>query len=205
MRIDKRVLLAVAISAALSACQTDGGDASAPAAAAAGETAQGAEPYRRANAVKVTATVEAIDHATRQVTLRGPDGQLTSIRVGEQARNLDQVVKGDTVELTYVESVMVQVRQPGEVLPGVSAAAGVERAEAGAMPGAIGARSFTLVATVRALDPAKGTATLEAGDGQLRTIAVRDPSHYDRVKVGDLVEITLTEALAIAVEKTGAR
>lgn len=205
MRAWKSVMLAAWIAVLLGGCQTSGGDAAAPAAVVASAEDEGQDRYTRANVMQVRATVEAIDHATRQVTLRGPDGTLSSFRVGEQARNLAQVQKGDLVELSYYESVAVQVRQPGEVTPGVSAAAGMQRAEAGAMPGATGARSITLVATVRALDREKQTATLEGADGQLQTIAVRDPSHYDRVKVGDLVEITYTEALAIAVEKAPAQ
>lgn len=200
------LVLTASIAVAFSACKTTENDAAPPSATVAGAIERADDgTYTRSNAVNVTATVEAIDHATRQVTLLGPDGKRQSFRVGEQVRNLDQVQKGDTVALTYYQSVMVAVKQPGEVTPGVSAAAGAARAEPGATPGAIGARSVTVVATVRALDRANMTATLDLGDGQPQTIAVQDPSHYDHVKVGDVVEITYTEALAIALEKTSAK
>ena len=54
---------------------------------------------------------------------------------------------------------------------------------------------------IRALDRKNGTATLEGPDGELTTIAVRNPQHFDVAQVGDLVEITYTEAVAIAVDK----
>jgi hypothetical protein len=34
-------------------------------------------------------------------------------------------------------------------------------------------------------------------------VKVKDPSKLDAVQVGDLVDITYTEALAVAVEKAG--
>ena len=151
--------------------------------------------------VTMSAIVEDIDHATRKVTLRNSDGQKTTFRVSEAARNLSQVQKGDTVEATYYQSMAIQLRKPGEATPGVSAAVGAERAEPGAQPGAAGVQSVTVVATIRALDRANQTATLEGPDGQLTTIAVRNPAHFDVAKVGDLVEITYTEAVAISVDK----
>jgi len=149
----------------------------------------------------VSAVVEAIDHETRMVTLRDSDGEKVTFRVGEAARNLSQVQKGDLVDATYYQSVAVQLRKPGEATPGVSAAAGATRAEVGAPPGAAGAQSVTVVSTIRALDRQAGTATLEGPDGGLTTINVRNPAHFDVAKVGDLVEITYTEAIAISVDK----
>ena len=149
----------------------------------------------------VSAVVEAIDHETRMVTLRDSDGETVTFRVGESARNLSQVKKGDTVEATYYQSVAVQLRKPGEATPGVSTAAGATRAEVGATPGASGAQSVTVVSTIRALDRQAGTATLEGPDGALTTINVRNPAHFDVAKIGDLVEITYTEAIAISVDK----
>ena len=119
----------------------------------------------------------------------------------DSARNLAQVKKGDIVEATYYESIAVNLRKPGEATPGVSAAGATDRAALGAMPGGVDARSYTIVATVRALDRAKGTATLEDADGNLNTVQVRNPQHFDVAKVGDLVEITYTEAIALSVEK----
>jgi hypothetical protein len=62
-----------------------------------------------------------------------------------------------------------------------------------------------MVATIRALDRKNQTATLESPSGELTTIAVRNPAHFDVAKVGDLVEITYTEAVAIAVDKSPRR
>jgi Cu/Ag efflux protein CusF len=152
----------------------------------------------RQNIVKVSAAVEEIDHSSRDVTLRRADGSKLSFRVDDSVRNLEQVKKGDIVEATYYESLAVNLRKPGEATPGSSAVSASGRPESG---GRADAGSVTIVATIRALDPAKGTATLEDEHGNLTTINVRNPDHFDVARVGDLVEITYTEAIAISVEK----
>lgn len=63
----------------------------------------------------VKATVEAIDLQNRVVTLRGPEGKVFDLKVGEKAKNLPQVKVGDEVVAKYYESIAVQVQKPGEV------------------------------------------------------------------------------------------
>ncbi len=50
-----------------------------------------------------------------------------------------------------------------------------------------------------------GTVTLRGPDGGTTTIKARNPDNLNRVAVGDLVDITYTEALAISVEAPGAK
>jgi hypothetical protein len=155
----------------------------------------------RQNVIKVSAVVEDIDHDTRMVTLRRSDHSLITFRADDSVRNLDQVQRGDVVAATYYESVAVDLHKPGEATPGVSAAGIAGRAPVGDTPRAAGARSITMVATIRALDPENGTATLEDDKGNISTIEVRNPQHFEVARVGDLVEITYTEAVAISVDK----
>jgi Cu/Ag efflux protein CusF len=155
--------------------------------------------------VTATAVVEEIDHTTRMVTLRGPEGREISFRAGEQVRNLDQVEKGDTVEAVYYESVAVQVHKPGTAQPGVSAGQATGRAAPGESPAAMGVGSIVLTSTIEAIDPERKSVTLKDTDGSLVTVPVRNPANLEGVSVGDLVEITYTEAVAIAVEKPGAQ
>ena len=185
---------------ALAACQTTT-ETPVPEPRVATTERQAPGRVERENVVKVSAVVDEIDHGTRMVTLRRSDDSLLTFRADDSVRNLDQVSRGDIVEATYYESVAVNLRKPGEVTPGVSAASATGRTPLGEMPGAAGARSYTVVATIRALDRAKQTATLEDDKGNLRTIDVKNPEHFDVAKVGDLVEITYTEAVAISVDK----
>jgi hypothetical protein len=156
----------------------------------------------RQDVVQVSAVVEEIDHKTREVTLRDSEGQLSTFRAPDSVRNLDQVSRGDRVDATYYRSLAIDVHKKGEATPGVSAASAAGRAKPGEQPAAAGGETITVVATIRALDRKNQTATLETPDGRTETIAVKNPAHFDVAKVGDLVEITYTEAVALSVEKS---
>ena len=185
--------------AALAGCATEKKPAPMIAAASSSQTGDGT--LERSNTVTITATVEAIDLKKRLVTLRGPEGNSETIHVDDSVKNLPQVRKGDQVVATYYESVAVRVMKPGTAKPGITGAEGLERAKPGEKPAGVGTRTVTLTATITAIDRKKQTATLKGPKGKSVTVHVKDPTRLEGVKVGDLVEITYTEALAIAVEK----
>jgi DNA helicase TIP49 (TBP-interacting protein) len=174
-------------------------------AAAATETRVAPGAITESSVVTAAATVVAIDQTTRQVTLRMADGQLSTIKVDPAVRNLAQVRKGDEVVATYYESVAVQVKKPGEAEPGVTASADAARAQPGELPAGAVAQTTTVVATVTKIDRKHQSVTLRRADGTIKTVDVRNPAHLEKLKVGDLVELSLTEALAIQVEKAPKR
>jgi hypothetical protein len=149
--------------------------------------------------------VVAIDQKTRLVTLRMADGQLSTARVDPGVRNLAQVRKGDEVIATYYESVAVEVKKAGQAEPGVSTRTEAARAQSGELPAAAVAQNTTVVATVAKIDRKDPSVTLRGADGKLTTVDVKNPAHLEKLKVGDLVELSVTEALAIQVEKAPKR
>lgn len=151
--------------------------------------------------VTASAEVIAIDPSTRNVALRMADGSEIAFQVGPQVRNLDQVRAGDSVNVSYLESVVYSLRKPGEAVPGTSIEEQAVRAKPGATPGAAVARTVFVTATVRGLDPKVPSVTLELASGEMRTIRVRDAARLQGVKPGDLVEFAFTQALAIGLEK----
>jgi len=154
------------------------------------------------DAVEMQATVTAIDLKHRMVTLKGPEGKETTIHVDKRARNLPQVKVGDVVKVAYVQHVAWQVRKAGEGAPSsdVGAETAAVRAEPGEKPGGAVGQRVTFTATIEAIDLAKGTVTLKGPEGNSETIKARNPANLKKVKVGDLVDITYTEAVAIKVE-----
>jgi hypothetical protein len=86
--------------------------------------------------VKLTATVEKVDVATRMVTLKGPKGNLVTFKAGEAVRNLDQVKVGDKVNAQYLESVAVFVRKSSDP-PNAGEMDAVGVAPKGAKPGVV--------------------------------------------------------------------
>lgn len=150
--------------------------------------------------VSATATVKAIDQKTRKVTLQRADGSVLKFVAGDDVRNLSQVKVGDEVTVSYYESLAYEVKKPGEAAMGAAVAAGAERAKVGEKPGAAAVRETTITATITAIDKKAMTVTLLGPDGESTTIKARDPQKLERVAVGDLVEITYTEALAVSVD-----
>jgi len=151
--------------------------------------------------VSVAATVVKVDLKTRVVTLRGADGNVFDVEVGEEVKNLPQVHKGDHVIATYYESMAITVRKPGEAKPGIETADVAGRAKPGEKPAAAAAQQTTVTATVVGLNKSEGTVTLKGPKGKVVTVKAREPRRLDAVKVGDLIEAVYTQAVAISVEK----
>ena len=137
------------------------------------------------------------------MTLARADGSEVTLYADDTVRNLPQVKVGDEVTASYYESLAYEVKKPGTATPGASVAEEAARAKLGEKPAGAGARVTTLVATITGIDKAAGTVTLQGPTGQATTIKARDPRNLDRVAVGDLVEITYTEAVAVSVDKPG--
>lgn len=151
--------------------------------------------------VTATATVEKIDVAKRLVTLRNADGQLVELQADESVRNLPQVKKGDRVVVTYFESLAYEVSKPGgAATPGTTGAKQVARAEPGSKPGAVAARQVEVTSTIEAIDKKASMVTLKSAEGKSTPIKVKDPSRLDHVRVGDLVTLTYSQAIAVKVE-----
>jgi hypothetical protein len=149
--------------------------------------------------VTVTTTVEDIDLENRMVTLKDEKGELTTLKIDESVKNLPQVKKGDHVTATYYESVAYEVNKPGRAMPGVTESESAVTAKPGEKPAAGASRVVQLTATVEAIDTAASTVTLKGPKGRSVKVKVRDPKKLEGVTVGDLVDITYTQALAISV------
>jgi hypothetical protein len=150
-----------------------------------------------------TAKVVSINHKTRHVTLKGEDGKTMTIVAGPEVHNLAQVKKGDVLRVTYRESMAYSVSKPGQAAPGVSASTNVSRAPLGEKPGGSVTDTVSVRATIAAIDKPASEVTLRGPKGNLKVVKVKDPSKLDAVAVGDIVDITYTEALAVAVEEAG--
>ena len=155
---------------------------------------------KRENVVTLTGTVEAVDVANRVVTIKGSKGRTVDLKVGEEAKNLDQVKVGDKVVAKYYESIAFRMKKPGEA-EGVTAEQAVGAAKPGEVPAAVIANQVTVTATIEDISPKKTYVTLKGQEGKTFDVKVKDPKNLQKVKVGDQVIITYTEAFAIALDK----
>jgi len=149
---------------------------------------------------KVTATVTAVDAATRRVTLSTADGNKTIFKAGPEVANFEQIQVGDQVKATLVEQVIVFVRKDGEPASDGESAA-VALAPLGDKPGMLLANTVEVTAKVEAIDLDHRKATLRFPDGHAQIFSVRKDVDMTKGKIGDDVVIRTTEAMAITVEK----
>jgi hypothetical protein len=154
--------------------------------------------------ITVRAKVQAIDLATREVTMVGPEGNVFSVHAGDAVRNLDKVKVGDTVVATYYASIVLVLSAPGTQIPDNQVNAALSRAAKGQMPaGALGTK-VVVTGTVVGVDLTNHTISLvNPSGGMVHTFDVTDPRRQavlKRVKVGDSLTAIGTEAFAIALE-----
>lgn len=151
------------------------------------------------SSVEVTATVTAIDQATREVTLMTEDGQEHTVVAGDQVQNLAQVKVGDVVTVDYTEALAYEVMKGGSAAAPATAVAGA-RAAPGEKPAGVIGQQTTVTVKITAIDPSVPSVTFTGPQGNSETIRVLHPEKLEGVSVGDTVQLTYTEALAIKVQ-----
>jgi len=147
----------------------------------------------------VTATVESIDYNARTVTLRGPNGDLVSLKVGPEAKNFNQVKKGDKVTFDYYQSVAVDIEKPkGE--PMSAETQSVTRARPGERPGGTIETTGYVSAKVLDIDYQSRMLTLKMPKGDTMMLKVGDQvKRFNEIKKGDEIVVRYTQAVAISV------
>ena len=155
-----------------------------------------------------SAEVEAINLDKRLVTLKAEDGESFTVKVGEAVQNLSQVEVGDTVEVDYYEAVALDVSKPKPgSAPGVSAMEEAVRARKGELPAGAEAEVITYTSEIVGIDRPQSTLTMMGADDRIHTIKVQDPEAQqlleNELKVGDMVQVSFIEAVAVAVRPKG--
>ncbi|HNP35779.1 MAG TPA: hypothetical protein PKK10_07995 [Woeseiaceae bacterium] len=155
--------------------------------------------FSASDTTSLTATVTAIDYETREVSLRGPEGNTVSFVVTDAVQRLDEINVGDLVTLDVDETLTVDVYDNDSEEPDTAEMAVLARNTEDNVPGGAVIDATVVTAVVQAIDLANNTATLRGPDGSLRTIVARNPENLKRASVGDLVAITITDAVGISV------
>ena len=160
------------------------------------------EPGKAAvvRASEISAQVVGLEKSTRTVTLKGPQGNVVDLVAGADVKNFDQIKLGDMVVARYVEALTLELKTTKGPLGEPKVTEGAASAKTGERPGVVGAREVTVLAEVVAVEPAKSSISLKGPKGNVVALDVQNPDQFKVVKVGDQVEVTYTEALALSVE-----
>lgn len=156
-----------------------------------------------ASVTKIRGTVAGVDKDAGTVTLKGPKGRTVTIEVKDKSK-LDQINVGDPVVAAYMEAVAWRVVKAGAgAAPGVSTQETRVTSKPGETPaGAVG-REVTATVTITAIDRKNHTVTVKGPQGGTETIKAKEPKNLEGLKVGDMVEISYSQALAVSLDKSG--
>lgn len=156
------------------------------------------KPVERSGSVSKTATIVAIDHTSRVVTLKDAQGNLEDIRCGPEVKRFDELKIGDSVTFSYHAAVVYQIAKAA----GTGTAASGPQVVRGQGPKPSGAltQQMKVTVTIVAIDAAVPSITVKTAEGHVMSARVEDKKNLEGVKVGDKVDVTYTEALMITVE-----
>jgi Cu/Ag efflux protein CusF len=152
----------------------------------------------RSGNLSKSATITAINHTTRVVTLKDAQGNVEDVACGPEITRFNELKVGDTVTFSYHAAVAYQIVKPGEK---GAAAAGTSMVRGqGVKPSGAVTQQKKATVTVEAIDAAAPSITVKTADGHKMTAQVEDKKNLEGLKVGDKVEVTFTEALMVTVD-----
>jgi hypothetical protein len=105
------------------------------------------------------------------------------------------------VKVTYYESLVLQVRKPGDAAKTGGDDAKVTKGTGGS-PAATLSRQQTTTVEVLSIDQKLPSITVKTADGRTVTRKVENRKNLEGVKVGDKIDITYTQAAILSVEPT---
>lgn len=154
--------------------------------------------------IQLIAVVEAIDREARTVTLKGPQGNTHTINARPDSNNIDRIKVGDKVDVEYVQQMTIEVfandgMEPGS---GVIAASGVNKE--GENPAGMEVLTSVTTAVVEDINIEANTFKLRWPNGDILQYEAQDPENLKKSEVGDLVVLTFTEAIAMALAEVPA-
>jgi Cu/Ag efflux protein CusF len=152
----------------------------------------------KAQTVEATLVITGIDKASRTLKFKGPQGNEAEVVAGPDVKNFDQLKVGDSVNVAYVEALVVELKKGGGLKVERTDKSAMAQAKPGETPQGGVAKQVTAVGDVTKVDAATQTITVK---GPQRTVElkVRDSEQFKLIKVGDQLEVTYTTAVALSV------
>jgi len=155
--------------------------------------------------VEMRAVVIGVDQVNRLLALEAADGGRLVLPVAEEFRDFDRARVGDQVVVSHTQAIAWQVKPSDKGAPGVSSRETLSNPRPGEAPGGAVERAITITATITAFDVAGGTVTLTGPQGQRQTFIAYRPADLEKIRIGDLVDITYSEALAVSLRPDAKR
>jgi hypothetical protein len=157
-----------------------------------------AQVRQQTQTTTLSGTVESIDQSQRIVHIKTDDGKFETIDVPKTAKRFDELKVGDKVAITYNNTVTARLKPPGEA-PVAGNVTGSNMGQS-AQPGGVAAVHRTITATISAIDKNASSVSFVGPNGWKYTRRIVDPTIFDKIKVGDQVDITWDSDLTVSVK-----
>ena len=146
----------------------------------------------------LSGTIVAIDPAARQVTVRKQDGAHEILYVPDTVKRFDSLKVGQRINARHYENMILRLQQPGQKPMDTN----VRDAATAAAQGTGGtlAHQRTITATISEIDMNTPSVSFTGPGGFKYSSKVKDKNALAKVKVGDKVDITWTEATTVSIE-----
>lgn len=154
----------------------------------------------RTKHIEVEGQVTALDQATRTVTVKDSGGTEQTFKVSPDVRNLYQIKVGDTINVDFTHSVLLELRAAEDLSATTSTE--VNRAPTGGQPFAMGVERNTLTAKIIAVDVKHHSVTLQGPKGNQVVFPVKDANlraKLSTLKPGQVIRASFTDAVAVSV------
>jgi hypothetical protein len=145
--------------------------------------------------VTVRATVDRIQKSERVVTFRAEGNIFQDIYFDPSVKGLDDLNVGDVVTVHYQESIVVKVNRNAKLSTERDTTAEAQKAD----PTVI--QQATAVVTIENVDMSNQQITYRTADDRKMVQKVSDMKLLDGLSSGDRIEVTLTRAKAVSIEK----
>ena len=147
----------------------------------------------------VTATIEAVDKASRVVTLKTAAGSRLHVTAPPEMEGFNSLKVGDIVSARYFEAIAVRLARPGSPAPSGTPTTTVRRKDD--KPGSEMMRERTIRAKITSVDAAAPSLMVRTSDGVERAMAVTDKSQLNALRAGDEIDVTFYESRLVSVER----
>ncbi len=161
------------------------------------------EPRERLGLVTMQGTVTDIVNETRDITLKGADGELVTVTAGPEVKRFAEIVVGDVITFDYYTYLKAEFRAPtsAELAEPFVVLEGEDKAPEGEAPaGAVG-QMVQAIVTIEILNRPQMLATVEGPNGNYLTIPVKDASFMEKLHIGQVVILTYAEIVAVSLTK----
>jgi hypothetical protein len=145
--------------------------------------------------VTLSGSVATIDQSRRMLNIKKSDGSFETVDVPAGVKRFDELKVGDKVSVTFNNNVSARLKPPGE--------APVDTGNKTFTPTQSGSATVvqrTMTATISAIDKSASSITFDGPNGWKYSRHVVDPTVFDKVKVGDQVDITWNTDVTVAVD-----